>query len=81
MNSEMEIIQPIINDIKTKYPYEKYKEKKQQRMKEYFEKNRDVRIECDICKKKYSPFTKSHHFKSQHHMICIKIVEEQKNKI
>jgi hypothetical protein len=83
MNSEMENTQPIINDIKQKktYEYEKYKEKKQEKMKEYFKNNKDIRIECDICKKKYSIFNQSHHRKSQHHLLVLQILEEQQRKL
>ncbi len=72
MNSEMENIQPIINDIKPKKKYQ-YDAKKYSDA--FFQRHKDEKFTCEICLKSVSIFNKSHHNKSNYHLGVLNILE------
>jgi hypothetical protein len=60
--------------IKKVYDYNTYN-------KNYYDKNRDNKIECPDCKKVYSVFNKAHHKKSAYHRKITEYLEKNKNEI
>jgi hypothetical protein len=51
--------------------------RKKEKMKDYFQKNKDIKIECSECGGKYSIFNSSHHKKSKYHLNVIEFIKKK----